>query len=352
MAKKNEKNPGYQTLNAELSSDKPLRPLYLLWGEEDYLREFCLDKIRKRLLPPGLEEMNYFRFDGRNAEIGAIENALETLPVFSEKKLIEVRDFDFYRGKAPDRDALDALLSDLPDYCCLLFVLTAPDFKPDSRMKIHRHFKDPGLSVEFARQSQSDLLSWIRRRFAALGKEINQPTSEYLIFYCGGLMTGLIGEIEKIAAWTKGPEVTRADIDAVGAPILDAVVWKFTDALSNQQFDQAAGVMGELLRMRESPIMILATAGKKFRQMFSARLALEQGRDAAYIKALWGINHDYPARLLMEAARTVDLNWCRAVLLLMAQTDLHMKSTGNRGEDLLIELLLRLSADKSLGRAV
>ena len=342
MAKQKAGNQGYQTLRGEISSGA-LRPLYLFWGEEDYLREACLGQMRDLLLPAGLEEMNYFRLDDKRVSVSAIAEAVEALPAFSEKKMVEVRDFDFYKAGADQRDALEELLADLPDYCCLVFVFTDPHFRPDGRVKIHKHFKSPGLSVEFGKQDQADLVPWVRRRFAALGKEIDRRDAEYMLFLCGALMRGLTGEIEKIAAYTQAARITRAEIDAVGTPVLDAVVWQLTDALGQQDMGRAARVMGELLLMREEPIMLLAVAAKQLRQLLSAKLAAEHGKDAAYVKALWNMSHDYPARLLMDAARRVELTWCKDAVLLAARTDLQMKSTGRDGEELLKEFFVRLA---------
>ncbi|MCL2563078.1 MAG: DNA polymerase III subunit delta [Oscillospiraceae bacterium] len=342
MPKQKPQNQGYQTLRSEIS-EGALRPLYLFWGEEDYLREACLGQMRSILLPEGLEEMNYFRLDDKNIDISTIAEAVEALPVFSPKKLVEVRDFDFYKATADKRDALDAFLADVPDYCCLVFVFTDPGFRPDGRVKIHKHFKGTGLSVEFGKQDQSDLVPWVRRRFAALDKEIERRDAEYLLFLCGSLMRGLTGEIEKIAAYAEDTHITRADIDAVGTPVLDAVVWQLTDALGKRDMGRAAEVMGELLLMRESPIMLLAVVAKQLRQLLSAKLAAESGRDAGYLKTLWGMSHDYPARLLTEAARRVEFAWCRNAVLLAAETDLQMKSTGWDGEALLKEFFVRLA---------
>ena len=66
-------------------------------------------------------------------------------------------------------------------------------------------------------------------------------------------MTTLIGEIEKVGAYARGPKITRADIDAVAAPQLDAVVFEMTDAIGAGSFDQAASVLGELFQMQEPP---------------------------------------------------------------------------------------------------
>lgn len=329
-----------------------LLPLYLFWGEEDYLRDFYVKKIRETILPKGLEELNHFRFGGKDINLDELSNAIDTVPAFCEKKLIEIHDFDFYKhGK---RDELDQILGNLPDYSCLLFVFSDPNFKPDGRMKIHKHFKTTGLSVEFPKQEGSDLFPWIRRRFEALEKEIDRPTIEFMAFYCGVKMTNLIGEIEKVAAFIKTKQVTKEDITQVCTPHLDAVIWNFTDALAEQNFQKASGIMGDLFLMRENPILILAATGKKLRQLYSACLLIEGGKgDALYLKKLWGLSHEYPAKLLLQSGKKLNFHWCKQAVLLAAESDLQMKSTGRNGEEILVDFLLSLKniSLKGKGRA-
>lgn len=334
---------GFKKLKSDISA-KNISGLYLFWGQEDYLREFYLEKIKDILLPKGLEELNYKSFEGKDVNLALVMEAVDALPVFSERTIVEVRDFDIYKCAADKKDAVQGILSDIPDYCCLIFVYTSPDFKPDGRTKLHTLIKDTGLVVEFQRQEQSDLINWIRRRFTALNLEIERGEAEYLIFYCGGLMNGLITEIEKIGAFAKGKKITRSDIEEVGTPALDAVVFKLADALSTKNYEESAKILGELLVMRESPIMILAVVGKQVRQLFTAKLAIDSGRGVDYIQKLWGMRSSYPARLLMDCAKKLSTSWCRESVLLCAETDLKMKSTGIDGEILIKELFIKLAA--------
>ena len=103
-------------------------------------------------------------------------------------------------------------------------------FKMDARTKFSAVIKQAGTVVNFVRQDQGDLVDWVRRRFRALGKDIDSKLALDLIFLCGDLMTNLIGEIEKIGAYAKGVHITRQDIDAVATPQLDAVVFRMTDS--------------------------------------------------------------------------------------------------------------------------
>ena len=207
-----------------------------------------------------------------------LEEALDCLPMMAERTLVLVTDFDLFKAGEKDREEYIKLLGDLPDYVCLVFLYDLIPYKGDARTKLAGAIKQNGVVVNFARQDQGDLVDWVRRRFRALGKDIDSRLALDLIFLCGDLMTNLIGEIEKVGGLCQGPADHPGDIDAVATPQLDAVVFRMTDAIGEGKFDRAAEVLGELYQMQEPPIKIMWSLGRQMRQLYSARLALEQGR--------------------------------------------------------------------------
>jgi len=332
----------YQSLKKDIAAGN-LGQLYIFHGEEAYLRDHYVSLIRKQLLPDMLEEFNLHILNGRELDARSLQTVVDCLPMMSERTLILVSDYDLYKG---EKEALAAVLSDLPDYVCLLFIYDIIPYKADARTKLAAVIKEKGSVVAFQRQQQSDLIDWIARRFRALDHEIDTQDAKYLIFLCGDLMHTLASEIGKISAYAKTPRVTREDIDAVATPQLDAVVFQLTDAIAGGQFDAAAAVLGDLLHMQEPPIKLLSVLGKQLRQLYSARLALERGQSSAYLMKLWGMRSAYPADKLMRAARRFSLPWCRRAVLRCAALDLAMKSTSADGEGLLISLLMELATQK------
>ena len=130
------------------------------------------------------------------------------------------------------------------------------------------------------------------------------------------------------------------DINAVADPVLDARVFDMTNSITAGKYDQAAQVLGELLRMQTEPIMILAALGKELRRLYTARMALDSGKDRFWLKQLWGMSSDYPAKLLMQAAKKVDHDWCSTAVIRCQKLDRRMKS--ERGMDSEAELKLFL----------
>jgi len=321
---------------------------YIFYGEESYLREYYLGKLRETLIPQGFETFNYHALEGKELTAEILTETAEAMPMMAERTLIVVTDWDLFKLAEGQREELAALLEDLPSYCCIVFVYDTLEYKPNRQLKKLCKALDAHVeAVEFQAASNSDLLPWITRRFKTLGKNIDRQTAEYLTFLCGGLMTGLLPEIEKIAAYAKGEKITQEDVDAVADPVLSAEVFKLSDAVLQGNYDQAASILGDLLKMQTEPIMILAALGSQLRRIWTARLALDEGKDRYWLMDLWGMKKDYPAKLLLAAARRTTAEWCAQAVRLCQVLDRRMKSErgiDNAGE--LKLLLVRLAAGR------
>lgn len=337
-------NKGLARLKADLKAGQA-QNVYLFYGEETYLRNHYLQQLRQLLIPAGFEEFNDHRLNGKGLTVQTLTEVAEAMPMMAEHTLVAVEDMDIFKLDEGQRKALIALLEDMPEYCTLVFVYSALEYKRDGKMKKLCAALDAHVCVvEFAQQERAQLINWLRRRFAALGHDIDPSTADHLLFTCGTLMTELLPEIEKIAAYAKEERVTVADINAVADPMLDAQVFDMTNCVTAGKYDEAARVLAELLRMQTEPIVILAALGKELRKLYTARIALDTGKDRFWLKQLWNMGSDYPAKLLMQAARKVDHSWCAAAVKRCQVLDRRMKSErGINGEAELALFLMELA---------
>ena len=343
--KKTARNEAFDQLKRDLKAGT-LGCGYLFYGAESYLREYYLGALRQALVPAGFEEFNYHRLEGKDLTVQALAEAAEAMPMMAERTLVVAVDFDIFKLGEEQREKLIALLEDIPPYCCLVFVYDTVEYKPNRTMKkLAKALADHVQAVEFRPAESHELTAWIARRFKALGKEIDRSTAEYLIFTCGDLMTGLVPEIEKIGAYTKGKTVTQKDIDAVADPVLSAEVFRLSDAVLQGQYDRAAGILGDLLKMQTEPIMILAALGSQLRRIYTARMAIDSGKDKYWLMELWDMKSDYPAKLLLSAAQKTTADWCGDAVKMCQVLDRRMKSeNGIDAAGELKLLLVRLGA--------
>ncbi len=336
---------GYLKLRADLEAGT-LGTVYIFYGEESYLREHYLSQMRRQLAPDGFEEFNFHRLEGKGLTVQALTDAVEAMPMMAQRTMVQVTDWDLFKLNEEQRNGLAALLADFPEYCCLVLVYDQTAYKPNKTYKklcaaLGAHTQ----AVQFKEQSQNEILKWISKRFKAAGHTIDAPAAEHLIFTCGSLMNGLIPEIGKIAAYAKGERITKADIDAVAAPVLEAQVFEMTRAVSKGDFNRAAEVLGSLLKLQEEPFLLLSLMGTELRKLHSARIALDTGRDRFWLMEQWNMRSDYAAKLLLENARRVTRSWCARAVRRCYEEDVRIKSvSGVDGAGELKLLLMELAA--------
>ena len=344
VKKKTGGNAAYKQLKADLAAGT-LGPLYLFQGEESYLREYCLTEMRKQLVPAGFEAFNYHKLEGKGLTAQALTDTVEAMPMMAERTMVQVVDWDVYKLPEEQRRGLIALLEDLPPYCCLVLVYDLLEYKPNRTYKklygaLCAHVRE----VKFQPLNQDQLMTWVARRLKAAGHTIDVPTAEHLLFTCGALMNQLIPEIAKIAAYAQGERITRADIDAVASPVVEAQVFDMTRAVSRGDFDRAAELLGQLLTLQQEPFMLLSLMGGELRRLHSARIALDAGRDRFWLMEQWNMRSDYQAKLLLENARRVSRPWCARAVRRCCETDLRIKSvSGADGAGELKLLLMELA---------
>ncbi len=335
---------GYQDFTKNLKTGRA-QGLYLFHGEETYLLDKALQVLEENVLGEGMAEFNRTVLEGKGLALQALADAIDALPMLGGGRLILVNDYDVFQANEDERKTLMALLVDLPEDLCLLFLFRHLPYKPDGRKKKWIAFlKEQAKVVHFAPQSQAELMRWIQRRFASEGKVIDPHDVQYLLFLCGGLMQNLVSEMDKLTLATEEAQITKALIDAVAVPQLDAVLFRMSDALLARQSDTALQILGDLLLMQEAPIKILSVLGKQFRQLYVAKLALASSKTHEQLAEMLHLRFPYLARRLMQTARGVSLDVLRLGVLRCAETDRAMKSsTGTDPEALLVSLVLELS---------
>ena len=349
MAKKEQTPNGVQELKNAIKNNQ-LQRLYFFHGEETFLLHHYLEQIKKLLLDELTESFNFHKLTSETFDIREFADCVENLPMMAENTLVWVDEVDLFKMAESDRDKIVDVISDIPDYCTVVFTYVTASWKPDKRQKkLWEAVEKHGTVVEFAKQDQRDLIPWIQRHFSTHKKKISPDLCMYLIEITGGTMTALAGEISKIAAYSGADAVTRSDIDAVTEPVLDAVVFQMTDLLGEGNYGAALLKLRTLLKMQQEPIMILGTVGSHFRRLSTAKTIADSGRSYSELMRLCGIKSDYVARKTMSAAAKFPSEFYRKAAELILETDNRMKTSFDDSERLLEVLILQLAREARHG---
>ena len=108
---------------------------YLFFGAETYLIKDYEEALTKAILPEDTEMMNHDIFEEKRATAAAIMDAAETFPFLNDRRLITVRNSEFFQkgGRKEEGEKLKDFLSNIPESSCILFVEQSMDSQWNSK---------------------------------------------------------------------------------------------------------------------------------------------------------------------------------------------------------------------------
>ncbi len=345
---KNEQTDGMQALKKAIK-EKNIAGFYIFYGDEAFLKTHYLEQIRKLRTDEITESFNFRKLTNESFSMQALIDGVEAMPMMAEYTLTVVDDVDIWKFSEEDRNKLTELISDIPEYCTLIFTYETVEWKTDARYKkLADAIRKYANIVEFPKQEARDLIPWIGRHFASRQKKIAPNLCAYLIEITDGTMTALAGEIGKICAFSAADEITKSDIDAVVEPALDAIIYEISEQLSAGETGKALIKLEQVLKMQEEPISVLGTIGAHFRKLSAARVLQDNGRPYAELMRLYHMG-DWAARKTMQASSKFSPRVLQAVAELIVETDYKMKTSTDDPKRLLEVLLLEVSREARNG---
>jgi len=308
---------------------------YLLYGEERFLVSYYANEIEKAAFPGQESELCKDVFDGAVPSHDIIM-AAETLPFFSDRRLIYIRDSRlFATGRKDDAEAMADYLSNIPQETIMVFV----ESEVDRRSKLFKQITKIGCVIDCTTPTPQMLLAWVARLAKERGKTLTPPVAQQFIRTVGTNMTSLSQEMDKLTAYCGGnQDITAADINVICTPTLESRIFDLTKALCAGRTGDALGLYRDMLILKESPIMILSMIIRQFRVILLSLCAKEKGMTIMQIAKELNLRDFMVAEALGQSKRfTVDE--LMTALTDCQDTDIKIK-TGLITPELGVEMLI------------
>jgi DNA polymerase-3 subunit delta len=166
-----------------------LKPVYYIYGEEDYLVEEALKKISARALTKGFESLNYHVFEGQTVDPEEAITAARTVPAFSTMRLVIVKRADSL--KTGREEAFIKYVKDPSPSTCLVF--TAYSWKAVKASMLYKYLGKKGSVKACNRLSEGQLGRWIKNEAGKQGKKITDEAVQKLLAIAGGGLRDIKG---------------------------------------------------------------------------------------------------------------------------------------------------------------
>ena len=251
-----------QRLNDDIKTGK-LQGIYLLCGEEAYLRRQYRDRLKNAIV--GDDTMNYQYYEGKNISVGEIIDLAETLPFFADRRLIVLENTQLFKSGG---EQLAEYLNERAESTYFLFV--EPEI--DKRSKLYKTVQAKGCIVEFGIQDENTLTRWILGMMKKEGKNISQNNLRYLLEKTGTDMENIRKETEKLFCYCLDKDVIeREDIDEICTKQITNQIFDMIGAVADKQQEKALALYYDLLALKEPPMRILFLIAKHFNQLLQVK---------------------------------------------------------------------------------
>ena len=319
-----------KSLNEDIKLGQ-FKQIYLLYGEEAYLKKQYKDKLTKAILPDG-DTVNYAYYEGKGINPAELIDLAETMPFFAERRLIVIENSGFFKSATPE---LADYMKNMPDTVCFLFV----ENEVDKRGKMYKAAKDKGRIVEMGRQDEKTLLYWIAGNVKREGRQIKESTARYLVSKTGTDMENLEKEMEKLFSYTLGRnEITVQDIDDICTTQITNKIFEMVEAVAVKQQKKALNYYYDLLALKEPPMRILYLLARQFKLLLEVKDLCGKGYEKSQIAKTVGL-HPFVAGKYIQQCRTFSREELRSIMEEAVNTEERVK-TGRLNDVMSVELFI------------
>jgi len=295
--------------------------LILLHGEEDYLIRDALDTIVEEALQGSVKDFNFDVFYAQVDETLRVRDAVETLPMMAERRVVVFKECQHLRSK--DYDLLLPVVETPVD--TTVFVLIATHI--DQRLKFFKRFAENGKIIKFTRPYDNQMSMWIDKIANRNNIKLSGEANELLQRMVGTNLIDIDNEIKKLAQYLgKKTSADIEDIKSVVSTIRTDTVFQLANAIGSNDRSLALTCLANLLEHGESPLGILALISRHIRILTHVRDGLSEGMSYGQLSSKVGVPSFFMKQYVDQSQRWTE-NKIRQTYMALMQTDRALKSS-------------------------
>lgn len=272
------------------------KQVYLLYGEERYLRRQYTDRLRKAMCNED-DQMNTHFYEGKDIPVGEIIDLAETLPFLAERRVIFISNSGLFKsGGEKMAEYLSA-----PNETTF-FVFTESEV--DKRSKLYKTVQSKGYVAEFAVQDENTLKRWIGGMISREGKKITENTVQLFLTKTGTDMENIQMELEKIICYCMDREViTSEDVETICTTRVTNHIFDMVGAIAEGNQQKALQLYYDLLALKEPPMRILFLIARQCNMLLQTKEMKARGYDNKMIGSKIGVPPFIAGKYVTQASR-------------------------------------------------
>ncbi len=309
----------YEELQNRLNK-KIVDHLYLFLGEEKYLIEETIQRIKKASLSPEEQEENFHLLYGDEFEWDIFLSLAYTRPFIGKKRLIVLRGLDKVKV---DNSRLVDLLKKKHPYVFFIFVTE----KIDLRTKLGKTFTEKAMVTHFYQLFENQVPPWIVQKVKKSAKNISFPLAQIIAQMVGNNLSRIESELTKIFLYMGDEEeITQDHLVVVSGETRIFSVFDLMKYLGQKQKEASLKTLSKLLEEGVFPLVLLSMVVRQFRQIYLAKSFIQKGKKTPEIARSLGIPMMFVGQIT-EQAKMYSYNQLQLFFEQLLEIDRKLKSS-------------------------
>lgn len=317
----------------------------MIYGEESYLKEHYVGKLRSKLVGGAFVDFNYHEYEGKSTAVSDILQDADIIPMMGGCTFILVHDYPLDKSQK-DVDAIREYFKDVPETTVIVFWYDSleVDTKKSGKWKtIENIFAKAGSAVRLDKRTESELARLIVASAKKRKCKISTDLARYMISIVGSDIQTIFSELEKICAFVGEGEITKDVIDDLAIKSLQARVYDLSKHILRGDSDSAYNVLAALFAQKEEPIAILSVISSCYVDMYRVKCAKAAGQNENELAQYFSYRgREFLIRNAARDCRNIGVRNLRNAIDVLAETDEKMKSTSIDKNTLLEETVAKL----------
>jgi len=260
MAKSNSNGPSYEEVERSLRQKK-FSPIYLFYGEEDFLIEETLGILIGEVVEPSTQSFNLDILHGGDVDAKDVVSLASAFPMMAEHRVVVVKEFDKLASTEP---LIPFIENPLPS-TLLVLILEKPDF----RLRVYKSLGKYATVVEFKRLYENKIPAWIENRITKLGKEATSEACLLIQSHVGNSIREIRNEIEKLFIYIGDKRfIDVDDVNAVVGMSKRYNIFELQKAIGRKDIASAQEILERMLEAGEYPVSMIVMLTKYFQKLW------------------------------------------------------------------------------------
>ncbi len=313
------KDNGFIEFKKDIRENK-IRNLYLFFGDEVYIKEAYINKLKEIIDDGGFPDFNHIFIDEKETNFTAINDAIEGFPMMSEKKLVILKNSGiFSKPKEDVREFWLRRINSIPEYVTLVF----DEETIDKRSSLYKQTAKSGLLVEFEFLAEADMIAWVEREARNHKKVISKNNAAYMVSICDEGLSYVKNELDKLINFCE-QEITLSDIDRLVSKSLSVRVFELSDAIMLKNSNKALSLINDFKTVKESAFKILYLLSGTFDKLLRIKLMLEDGASLSDISEKIGLK-PFIVKKYIDSGKKFSKDYLIERIMRVAEIDLSIK---------------------------